>query len=373
VRERAPFRVTRVTAVVLSLGLGASCVATNVDRAGAAAPYGAPCLTADELKAQLARGSPASSAQHPIRVMQICIDAATAAATNRTVYVAPPSGPANDQAKLTDGELFDSGTTFSTPAGTGIDFALLEANIVRVQSGSRFTINASPQATAIDLILGKLRFIVQEARKAFDVKGDHVVAGVSGTEFGLEVVPGQSETYDVTQGSVVVTRSLTIHLEAEKRDVAGIRESTVISADGTPSVTYALPFPLFKTFANAAEAREFFTQELRDATASGDKPAIENALSNIDLVNAPFAAAAPPSGIHAAAHLGASSIVAGVVGAAILSGLAVTVTAGHTTSPVVATPGAATLLPGTVTLMGHAVRPPRGAAFQIAVPIRLGP
>jgi hypothetical protein len=77
---------------------------------------------------------------------------------------------------------------------------------------------------------------------------------------------------------------VSVHLTAEGKTIDGIRETDTIAPGGLATVAYPVPFPLFKTFANAADAEAFFTSQLHDAQAGGDEPQIENALQNIDLL-----------------------------------------------------------------------------------------
>jgi hypothetical protein len=77
---------------------------------------------------------------------------------------------------------------------------------------------------------------------------------------------------------------VSVHLATENKTIAGIRETDTIAPGELATVAYPVPFPVFKTFANAAEAEAFFTNQLHDAQSGGNEPQIENALENLDLV-----------------------------------------------------------------------------------------
>ncbi len=327
--------------MVPAVFVAASLCVTAAGRA--AGPYGGQCDTFDSLKP-----SPPAAGAKPIRVVQICVSAVKREATPPLVYLAPPGASANDQATLNVNDTFDSGTVVGAPANIFVDFSLDNGpNFVRAQNGFRAKILTSDKATTIQALVGKLTFNVLRALSAFDVKGDRVVAGVSGTIFSADVEPGTSESFGVDQGTVLVTRTVTIRLDAEKQDVDGIRVTDVISAGGTASVTYPLPFPIFKEFANAAAAQDYFSQQLEHATNVGNKPEIENSLSNLDQVShgalAPVSQAgnagqaAATAGASAGGSAGGTAALGILGGVGVLTGAALTA-AGNSKSAVTAAP-----------------------------------
>jgi len=265
------------------------------------------------------------------QVQQICTGGASVD-VSPGILVTLPDGRRDDK-PVAKGSGFARGTTFSTPAGTLVDFITRTGNQFRAFNGASWTIGSSDHGDFINVAAGRLRFFVQHALGAFGVYAAPVFGLVPGTTFDVDLQPGTSVTYSVSEGRVRLSRNVTIRLTEEHRDVDGIRQSDYIVAGGRDSITYALPLGIFMTFANAAAAQRYFSQQLQDATEASDQATIEDSLLNIERIRtlAPAAYFKPVETAHAAALPGEAVLIPVAVGG-IIAGV-VTSNTKHTSTP----------------------------------------
>jgi hypothetical protein len=257
-------------------------------------------------------------------VQQICSNGASVE-SGPGIAVTLPDGR-RDTKTVTKGSGFSTGTTFSTPAGTLVDFITRTGNQFRAFNGASWTIGSTEKGDFINVAAGKLRFFVQHALGAFGVYAAPVFGLVPGTTFDVDLQPGAAVTYSVSEGRVRLTRNVTIRLTEEHRDIDGIRQTDYITAGGRDTITYKLPLGIFMTFANAAEAQRFFSQQLQQSTEASDQAGIQDSLLNIQRVQTlppPGAfvkpgegvqAASAPAGTSAAIIIPAVVVVGGLVG-----------------------------------------------------------
>jgi hypothetical protein len=235
----------------------------NTSAIGSAAPPGAPCSASNQLDLTARPGHGAAL------VLQICgngTSLASAAGEGGTIRV---------------GDELPDGTTLSTPPGVTVDFISSNGNVIRAYSGNTWRLGSQAKGDFITAVTGKLDFLVRHALGAFGVYAAPVYGLVPGTDFSVDSHPGASVSFAVTDGRVRLTRQVTVHLQAENRDVEGIRQTDYISASGPEpsSVTYVLPLQAL-AFASALVAKNFFAEQLRNALQIGDQGGIEDSSFN---------------------------------------------------------------------------------------------
>jgi hypothetical protein len=250
-----------------------------------------------------------------------------------------------------------------------------------------------------------VRAFVSNRLSFYNIQSLKVIAASRGTVFEVDAKPDASVTFSITEGKISLARLVSIRLTAENRTVDGIRVTDTITPSGVASITYPVPFPIFKVFANAAEAENYFEQQLHAAQSNGDELQIEDALENIERVEGvvPPAALNPANahtvtnagianangttagGSSGGASTGGASSSAANAAAATSSSFSLPVVAAFGLAAGIASAGVATngfksnkstsssnnntgLQGGTVTIQSHRRRP---FSFSIAIPIKL--
>ena len=238
------------------------------------APAAAPCAPMASL-AGSARPDPGM-----VLVQQICqdgmrVDTAAVAVGLGSAVAAPVA--------IKSGQSFATPATFTTPAGITLDTLSANGNQQRVSAGTNLLSIVNATGEFYSITSGHLSATVATQPIFYYVQSLKAVSAAPGTAFELDAKPA-AVTFGVTAGALRTSRLVSVHLTAENKTIEGIRETDTIAPGGVSSVAYPVPFPLFKTFANAAAAAAFFTSQLHDAQAGGNEPQIENALENLDLV-----------------------------------------------------------------------------------------
>ena len=122
------------------------------------------------------------------------------------VTVTPVGGAAANAVK--EGDAVYAGDTVATAAGARLELALESGSVLRIGESSRLTLGEStPQkAFSARLLLGNVWAKVHKLLSAetFHIETENAVAGVRGTEFRVEVSPGQDDLVRVYEGVVQV-------------------------------------------------------------------------------------------------------------------------------------------------------------------------
>jgi hypothetical protein len=215
-----------------------------------------------------------------VLVQQICQDGQRV--DSATVAVGIGSAAAVATA-IKSGQSFATPATFTTPPGITLDTLSANGNQQRISPSTSLLSIVNASGEFYGITSGHLAASVTSQPIFYYVQSLKAVSAAPGTAFEIDAKPA-AVTFGVTAGALRTSRLVSVHLTAEGKTIDGIRETDTIAPGGLATVAYPVPFPLFKTFANAADAEAFFTSQLHDAQAGGDEPQIENALQNIDLL-----------------------------------------------------------------------------------------
>jgi ferric-dicitrate binding protein FerR (iron transport regulator) len=142
----------------------------------------------------------------------ICAPARADEATMRaslvegTVTVTPGSGGAS--APIQQGAPLGKGDQIVTDPGARLEITLSSGTVLRIGESTRMTLGDSvPQKKfSAKLWLGNVWAKVHKliSGETFEVETENAVAGVRGTEFRVEVAPGQEDLLRVYEGEVKV-------------------------------------------------------------------------------------------------------------------------------------------------------------------------
>jgi len=233
----------------------------------------APCAPPGSLTA--ARPDPGM-----VLVQQICqdgqhVDAATVAVGIGSATAVPTA--------IKSGQAFATPATFTTPPGITLDTLSANGNQQRISPSTSLLSIVNKGGEFYGITSGHLAASVTTPPIFYYVQSLKAVSASPGTAFEIDAKP-EAVTFGVTAGALRASRLVSVRLTAENKTIEGIRETDTIAPGNLATVAYPVPFPVFKTFANATEAEAFFTSELHEAQAGGNEPQIENALENLDLV-----------------------------------------------------------------------------------------
>jgi hypothetical protein len=321
-----------------------------------------PCLAAGSLDTT----PPTSGA---LVIQQICVSGQRVASATIGVGVgdAQPKGTA-----VTTGQAFTSPATFSTPAGITLDVITSNGNQQRLAAGTTIVQNVGKFGEFFSMAVGHATAFVRHALSFYNFQSLKVVGAARGTVFDVDAKPNVSVTFSISEGKLTLSRLVTIRLIAEKQTIEGIRQTDTITPGGSSSITYTVPFGIFKDFTNAAEARQYFQSQLDAAQAAGDEMQIENSLLNIERVGgvAPPVAYNPAVHVAPAAHglAGLSTVELGAVALGV-AGIATGIAVGTSSSSDHSGGSPGTTVPGTITLSSR-THAHASAHFTLRIPLR---
>ena len=110
--------------------------------------------------------------------------------------------------KLVQGATLQAGDTVETGAGARVEIATGDGSVLRLGENSKLTLqDSTPQKSfSAKLWLGNVWTKVHKllANETFHIETENAVAGVRGTEFRVEVAPGQEDLVRVYEGVVQV-------------------------------------------------------------------------------------------------------------------------------------------------------------------------
>jgi hypothetical protein len=109
---------------------------------------------------------------------------------------------------LAEGDPLREGDTVQTLPGSHAEITMPSGTVLRLGENTRLTLGATAPGKAFSakLFLGNLWAKVHKliAGETFHVETENAVAGVRGTEFRVEVAPGQEDLLRVYEGAVEV-------------------------------------------------------------------------------------------------------------------------------------------------------------------------
>ena len=113
-----------------------------------------------------------------------------------------PAGP------LAEGDSLHQGDTVVTQPGARAEISMPSGSVIRLGESTRMTLGQVEPGKAFSakLFLGNLWTKVHKliSAETFHIETENGVAGVRGTEFRVEVVPGQQDLVRVYEGAVEV-------------------------------------------------------------------------------------------------------------------------------------------------------------------------
>jgi hypothetical protein len=231
----------------------------------------------------------------PVLLYQICEDG-VATRSKRPVFIDNPEDTPhpNPSASVTVNEGFPTRTTFQAPHNATLDL-ISKRTLMHLFEDARIDQFGSPsgQSDVTQVSEGKVGFWVSALSKLAGALGnptvgvlvDQILCVSKDTVFDVDVQPHQSATFNVSDGSLSLTRTISVRLVAEKLTIDAIRQTDVLVAGRNSTITYTYPLKTLE-FANALEAREYFTKQLQDATDANDEPRIEDAAFDIQRIHA---------------------------------------------------------------------------------------
>jgi hypothetical protein len=285
-----------LVATVLALSLSSVSVGALAQSAPAAS---GPCVATDAL------GATPLPAGGKVKIEQICSNGQRIGSAKIGVALGNASAVAT---AIVTGSTFDTPATFTTDAGITIDVISSNGNQQRVNPSTSVFQSVGKLGELFSVATGNVRAFVSNRLSFYNVQSLKVIAASRGTIFDVDAKPDASVTFSITEGKLSLARLVSIRLTAENRTVDGIRVTDTITPSAVASITYPVPFPIFKVFANAAEAEQYFEQQLHQAQSNGDSLQIEDALENIEQVEGVVPPAAlNPANAHTVTNTGVAN------------------------------------------------------------------
>jgi hypothetical protein len=289
-----------MTRALLATVLALSLSSASVGALAQSAPAGSgPCVATDAL------GATPLPAGGKVKIEQICSNGQRIGSAKIGVALGNASAVAT---AIVTGSTFDTPATFTTDAGITIDVISSNGNQQRVNPSTSVFQSVGKLGELFSVATGNVRAFVSNRLSFYNVQSLKVIAASRGTIFDVDAKPDASVTFSITEGKLSLARLVSIRLTAENRTVDGIRVTDTITPSAVASITYPVPFPIFKVFANAAEAEQYFEQQLHQAQSNGDSLQIEDALENIEQVEGVVPPAAlNPANAHTVTNTGVAN------------------------------------------------------------------
>lgn len=258
-----------------------------------------PVAAAAALLLALATALPAAAAPCPGAV---CIDTievdgkpATLAAG---VSLRGPKEAQDRKLTVTAGQVLDEGTTLETPMRPAVVLKLLTkagGNTITLSPGARLSLEkVGAKGESFVQRLGDVRYAVVRALGFFEVKHDHFLAAVKGTEFAVLLDPQLTEIrYRWFKGEVLIEQQVPVLVQGgdrpkgapaetgeppaadedadEPRDDAPVAVERKVLSAATPELSFRLnPDQYLRRFNTFGDAEQFFRDQLAADERSGD-------------------------------------------------------------------------------------------------------
>lgn len=249
-----------------------------------------------------------------VGVEQICYNGSPAQQIS-PIDLTDPSGREDPAATVRLHETLAVKSSLLVPPATYLDLISSAARI-RARYGTRTTIVQAienGEELAIDGS-GGAAFVVQHALQFFRVDVGRFIAAVHGTVFDISLDDPASVTFAVTDGTVSVTRLVSIRLQDENRTVDQIRVTEYLTAGARATATYARGAELWQTFQNTSAAQARFNHDLQNAQAENDVLLEQDAQWNLGRLSGAVTGRAP-HGANAAEAIGVAGVAAAAAGA----------------------------------------------------------
>src|SRR6185503_8595390 len=175
---------------------------------------------------------------------------------------------------LSAGQTVPPGAELILPRGARIALVSSNGNRIILYPGARFVAGiVTAQGELHQPLAGRIDFQVRKALDFFNIQYDRITAAVKGTDYSVEIDPGQTLTLSVSEGVVEVERAVQIRFadmpgggsagsdDDSTSQETGIRVAEELKAGQRK--TYRLSVEEYLTeFKNFAEAEDYFRKAL---------------------------------------------------------------------------------------------------------------
>ncbi|HET9064108.1 MAG TPA: FecR domain-containing protein, partial [Candidatus Binatia bacterium] len=186
-------------------------------------------------------------------------------------------------------DKFCPGDSVRTSAGSRADILLGDQSVLRVREQTTLVVEGPKDegSYVLDLLQGAAHFFSRQGARNLEVQTPYTVAGVRGTEFGVEV-DGAATTVRVFEGSVHAANSAgSVNLASGQTAVAEKGQAPVLRLEARPrdAVRWTLYYPAVLHTPDAAGIPEsdprYFTHRASQRLTVGN---VDEAIADIDAV-----------------------------------------------------------------------------------------
>ncbi len=213
------------------------------------------------------------------------------------VQVRAPGASSSQPQTFTAGQAITAGAEITVPRDARIELTSSNGNKITLHGGARFVAGTvTSQGESHQPLGGRIDFQVRKALDFFNIQYERITAAVKGTEYSVEIDPGQTFTLAVTEGAVEVEREVQIRITDESGAVAaeledsenaqgsGIRIAEVLRAGQRKRYQLDVEEYLAE-FKNYGEAEAYFRKALSEAEGSKDRHGTLRSVLNLMELN----------------------------------------------------------------------------------------
>ena len=246
------------------------------------------------------------------------------------VQVRAPGASSSHSQTLTAGQAITAGAEITVPRDARIELTSSNGNKITLHGGARFVAGSvTAQGESHQPLGGRIDFQVRKALDFFNIQYERITAAVKGTEYSVEIDPGQTFMLAVSEGAVEVEREVQIRVagdpgavgaeagDAENEQDSSIRIAEVLRAGQRKSYQLGVEEYLAE-FNNYGEAEAYFKAALSEAEGSKDQRGILRSVLNLMELNWKAGKLAATAGLEAKCVALAQALADAVGGAACL-------------------------------------------------------
>ncbi len=242
--------------------------------------------------AVLVSSAAGSAVAQGLTVTALTVEGQTVQSVSGVQMRAPGAGTAQTRT-LNAKDAIAPGTEIAVPRGARVELTSSNGNRITLYPGSRFMAGlVTGNGESHQPLGGRIDFQVRKALDFFNVQYDRITAAVKGTDYSVEIDPGQTFTLAVTEGVVEVEREVQIRFAAAPLGAGAGSDDDSISSETGIRVAEELKAGQRKTyrlnveeylaeFKNFAEAEDYFRKALALAEASKDRRRVLRGVINL--------------------------------------------------------------------------------------------
>jgi hypothetical protein len=202
------------------------------------------------------------------------------------VDVRTPGLGSSQPREIRAGQVIASVTELRTPRGASIELTSGNGNAIVVHPGARFLAGiVTGKGESHQPLGGRIDFRVRKALDFFNIQYDRITASVKGTEYSVDIDPGKSMRFAVSESVIEVERQVQIRFTASTQESTSGQGHAIRAAEDIyagQSKTYRLDIDEYLAeFNDFGEAEAYFMNELKEAEASRDNRRILRAVQNL--------------------------------------------------------------------------------------------